>query len=153
MIKAVRQKKRRKRRLYIVGSLVILLAATGGTLHRLSLSLQDISRIIQLAAGKISKSNTKVNESSRLATDIQNALVKTMRKKYGTVADLGVKQAPFFVLIGARMPSVLVEVSFISNPVEERRLKSDRYLDRVADGIVQGVMAYAEGTRTAFLKK
>lgn len=97
--------------------------------------------------------NTKVNESSRLATDIQNALVKTMRKKYGTVADLGVKQAPFFVLIGARMPSVLVEVSFISNPVEERRLKSDRYLDRVADGIVQGVVAYAEGTRTAFLKK
>lgn len=53
MIKAVRQKKRRKRRLYFVGLLVILLAATGGTLHRLSLSLQDISRIIQLAAGKI----------------------------------------------------------------------------------------------------
>jgi len=57
MIKAARQRKRRKRRLYIVGLLVFLLAATGGTLHRLSLSLQDISRIIQLAAGKISQSN------------------------------------------------------------------------------------------------
>ncbi len=54
MIKAVRQKKRRKRRLYFVGLLLLLLAAGGGTLHRLSLSLQDISRIIQLAAGKIS---------------------------------------------------------------------------------------------------
>ncbi len=60
MIKAVRQRKRRKRRLYIVGLLFILLAATGGTLHRLSLSLQDISRIIQLAAGKISNSNESV---------------------------------------------------------------------------------------------
>jgi len=97
--------------------------------------------------------NTKVNESSRLATEVQNALVKTLRKKYGTVADLGVKQAPFFVLIGARMPSVLVETSFISNRVEERRLRSGRYLDRLADGIVRGVLAYAEGTRTAFLKK
>ena len=97
--------------------------------------------------------NTKVNESSRLASEIQNAVVKDLRRKYGTVADLGVKQAPFFVLIGARMPSVLVETSFISNPTEERRLKSDRYLDRIADGIVKGVMAYAEGTTTAFLKK
>lgn len=97
--------------------------------------------------------NTKVNESSRLAGEIQNALVKNMRRKYGTIPDLGVKQAPFFVLIGARMPSVLVEVSFISNPVEERRLKSDRYLDRLADGIVNGVVAYAEGITTAFLKK
>ncbi len=97
--------------------------------------------------------NTKVNESSRLASEIQSAVVKNLRKKYGTVADLGVKQAPFFVLIGARMPSVLVETSFISNPTEERRLKSDRYLDRIADGIVRGVLAYAEGTRTAFLRK
>jgi cell division protein FtsI (penicillin-binding protein 3) len=60
MIQAVRKRKRRKRRLYIVGILVILLAATGGTLHRLSLSLQDISRIIQLAAGKISNGNENV---------------------------------------------------------------------------------------------
>ncbi len=54
MIKAVRQKKRRKQRLLFVGLLIVLLAAAGGTLHRLSLSLQDISRIIQLAAGKFS---------------------------------------------------------------------------------------------------
>ena len=60
MIKAVRQKKRRKRRLYLVGLLVILLAAAGGTLHRLSLSLQDISRIIQIAAGKISNTQDDI---------------------------------------------------------------------------------------------
>ena len=97
--------------------------------------------------------NTKVNESSRLASEIQNAVVRNLRRKYGTVVDLGVKQAPFFVLIGARMPSVLVETSFISNRVEEKRLRSSRYLDRIADGIVNGIIAYAEGTRTAFLKK
>ncbi len=97
--------------------------------------------------------NTKVNESRRLAADIQDAVVTKLRSKYGTVADLGVKQAPFFVLIGARMPSVLVETSFISNRTEEKRLRSKRYLDRIADGIVSGIIAYAEGTRTAFLRK
>jgi cell division protein FtsI (penicillin-binding protein 3) len=60
MIKAVRQKKRRRQRLFFVGLLVILLAAAGGTLHRLSLSLHDISRIIQLAAGKISDTDKVV---------------------------------------------------------------------------------------------
>ena len=66
MIKAVRQKKRRRKRLFFVGVLVILLAAAGGTLHRLSLSLQDISRIIQLAAGKI----TDTDQSPRPAKSI-----------------------------------------------------------------------------------
>ncbi len=66
MIKAVRQKKRRRKRLLFVGMLVILLAAAGGTLHRLSLSLQDISRIIQLAAGKISDTDQNLPERAVL---------------------------------------------------------------------------------------
>ena len=95
--------------------------------------------------------NTKVDESSRLAGYVQKEVVKNLRKKYGNVKSKGVKQAPFFVLIGARMPSVLVEVSFISNRKEEKRLKSDRYLDRVAEGIVNGIKSYISDTKLAYL--
>ncbi len=95
--------------------------------------------------------NTKVDESSRLAGYVQREVVKNLRKKYSNVKSKGVKQAPFFVLIGARMPSILVEVSFISNRKEEERLKSDRYLDRVAEGIVNGIKSYISGTKLAYL--
>jgi N-acetylmuramoyl-L-alanine amidase len=95
--------------------------------------------------------NTKVDESSRLAGCVQRELVKKLRKQYDKVKSKGVKQAPFFVLIGARMPSVLVEVSFISNRQEEKRLKSDRYLSSVADGIVNGIKSYASDTKFAYL--
>ncbi|HID96966.1 MAG TPA: N-acetylmuramoyl-L-alanine amidase [Thermodesulfobacteriaceae bacterium] len=95
--------------------------------------------------------NTKVNESSRLAGSIQKQLVGNLRKKYSRIKDLGVRQAPFFVLIGARMPSVLVEVSFISNKAEEKRLKNNSYLDRIAEGIVDGISTYVAETQYAFL--
>ncbi|MCK4425222.1 MAG: N-acetylmuramoyl-L-alanine amidase [Deltaproteobacteria bacterium] len=95
--------------------------------------------------------NTKVDESSRLANYIQKEIVRNLRKRYSNVKSKGVKQAPFFVLIGARMPSVLVEVSFISNRKEEKRLKSNRYLDRVAEGIVNGIKSYISGTKLAYL--
>jgi len=95
--------------------------------------------------------NTKVDESSRLAGYVQREIVKNLRKKYSNVKNKGVKQAPFFVLIGARMPSVLVEVSFISNRKEEERLKSDRYLDRVAEGIVDGIKSYISDTKLVWL--
>jgi len=95
--------------------------------------------------------NTKVDESSRLADYIQKEVVRNLRKRYSNVKSKGVKQAPFFVLIGARMPSVLVEVSFISNRKEEKRLKSNRYLDRVAEGIVNGIKSYISDTKLAYL--
>ena len=95
--------------------------------------------------------NAKVDESSRLAGYVQREVVRNLRKNYRNVKNKGVKQAPFFVLIGARMPSVLVEVSFISNRKEERRLKSDRYLDRVAEGIVNGIKSYVSDTKMAWL--
>jgi N-acetylmuramoyl-L-alanine amidase len=95
--------------------------------------------------------NAKVDESSRLAGYVQREVVKNLRKKYSNVRSKGVKQAPFFVLIGARMPSILVEVSFISNRKEEERLKSDRYLDRMAEGIVNGIKLYVIDTKMAWL--
>lgn len=89
----------------------------------------------------------KVIPSNNLADYVQGALVKRLHKKYGQVRDLGVKQAPFVVLVGADMPSILIEVSFISNPREEKRLRNSRYLDALADAIVDGLKKYAQGAK------
>ncbi|MBW1936651.1 MAG: N-acetylmuramoyl-L-alanine amidase, partial [Deltaproteobacteria bacterium] len=86
--------------------------------------------------------NTKINESSRLAYDVEKGMVGKLKKKYRNVKELGVKQAPFYVLIGAEMPAVLVETGFITNPMERRRLASTRYLENLADGIVSGISSY-----------
>ncbi len=87
--------------------------------------------------------NAKINESSRLATEIQESLVKRVRKKYSNVRDLGVRQGPFYVLLGATMPSVLVETAFLSNPREEKRLNSSAYQKTAAEAIAHAVKNYA----------
>ena len=86
--------------------------------------------------------NTKIPESMELAQTIQKNLVHTLSQKYGEVHDLGVKGGPFWVLIGAEVPSVLVEISFLSNPAEEENLRDPQYLERIALGIYQGIIAY-----------
>ena len=91
---------------------------------------------------------SKINESSKLASLVQTSIVSTLKRRYRAVNDLGVKQAPFYVLIGANMPSVLVEVSFISNPREERRLRDGRYLEALAHGIMGGIERYIEGLKS-----
>ena len=67
--------------------------------------------------------NSKITESGRLGSKVHKSIVAHIEKKY-KIRDLGVKQAPFYVLIGANMPSILVEIGFLSNRVEEKRLKS-----------------------------
>lgn len=95
--------------------------------------------------------NSKIMESKRLAQYVQTGIIDTLKKRYRGIENLGVKQAPFFVLIGARMPAILTEISFISNRVEERRLESNRYLDLVAQGIANGIISYAEATENAYI--
>lgn len=96
--------------------------------------------------------NAKVNESARLAEFVQEGMVQTLRQTYSEIKDLGVKQAPFFVLIGAHMPAVLAEVSFVSNKQEENRLRNDHYLDHVARGLIRGIHRYARETEMAYLE-
>ena len=86
--------------------------------------------------------NTKISESSKLAHEVQRGVLGQVKKKYEDVRDLGVKQAPFYVLIGAEMPAILVETGFMTNPVERRRLQNRKYLETLADGIVAGVERY-----------
>ena len=95
--------------------------------------------------------NAKINESSRLASYVQTNMVGHLKKKYSKVRDKGVKQAPFYVLLGAQMPSILVETSFISNPRECKRLMDPAYQERLCDGIVMGIEKYIKATSpTAF---
>lgn len=91
--------------------------------------------------------NSKINESSRLASHVQLELVKNLKGNgYVKIRDKGVKQAPFYVLLGAQMPAILVETSFISNSRECKRLKSAKYQDRLCEGIVWGVKEYIKET-------
>ncbi|MFA5352738.1 MAG: N-acetylmuramoyl-L-alanine amidase [Thermodesulfovibrionales bacterium] len=85
---------------------------------------------------------SKRDESVRLAGYIQKSLVSTIRPQYPRVNDLGVKQALFYVLVGAKMPSALVEVSFVSNPEEEKLLSDDGYRQELARSIVSGIDTY-----------
>ena len=94
--------------------------------------------------------NTKINESNRLAKFVHNGLVKELRKKYTIVKNRGVRQAPFYVLIGAEMPAILVEVGYITNTIENRRLKSVSYLKRAASGIVKGIDLYIKDMEVAY---
>ena len=83
--------------------------------------------------------NTKISESSKLAYEVQKGMIFRIKKQYKTVRSLGVKQAPFYVLIGAEMPAILVETGFITNSIERKRLLSQRYLETLANGIVVGI--------------
>lgn len=85
---------------------------------------------------------TKVDESQKLARQIQQAMLSRLRPGYRGVRNLGVKRGPFYVLLGARMPSILVEVAFISNRREARRMRSPKYRQALAEGIAKGIMKF-----------
>ncbi len=107
-------------------------------------SISDLDFIL---ADLAMKSN--VDDSVRLGRSVQGAVMKGLHRNWPDVPDLGLKHALFYVLMGNRMPSILVETSFLSNKTEERRLASPEYQDAVANGIVEGVRAFV-AERQAF---
>ncbi len=86
--------------------------------------------------------NEKIDESRELAADIQEALSRRLQRVSRILKNRGVRKAPFVVLIGANMPSVLSEVSFLSNPTDEQLLKKPENRQRVAEGLYHGVESY-----------
>jgi N-acetylmuramoyl-L-alanine amidase len=84
----------------------------------------------------------KRDESIKLAHYIQNSMISTLNNGNKNTLDLGVKQALFYVLFGARMPSVLAEVSFISNPEEEKLLSNESYRIQIAEAIAEAINKY-----------
>lgn len=91
--------------------------------------------------------SSKIEESQAVAGHVQTSIVKNVSMKYKYVNDKGVKKAPFVVLIGADIPSLLVEASFLTNPREEKRLKTATYIERIVDGIIMGIKKYSEQTQ------
>lgn len=85
--------------------------------------------------------NSKIKESRDLAKDVQVSTVNRVRNKW-SVKSQGTREAPFYVLMGAKMPSVLIELGYITNRTEAKRLKSESYQEYLARGVVEGVMAY-----------
>lgn len=83
-------------------------------------------------------------ESLRLAKTVNDAIVKNVNGRFGRVSDLGLKQAPFYVLVGARMTAVLVEASFITNRREESRLYDPEYVSTIADSVVEAIRYYGK---------
>ncbi len=102
-------------------------------------SMHDLQDIIK----KIAR-NEKIEESKELASDVQDALSHRMQLVSSGEKNRGVKKAPFVVLIGANMPSVLSEISFISNPGDEKLLRKTDQRQHVADGLYRGIAAYLD---------
>jgi N-acetylmuramoyl-L-alanine amidase len=102
-------------------------------------SIHDLEDIVK----KIARSE-KIDESREFAADIQESLAKRIQKLNRTVKDRGVRKAPFVVLVGADMPSILTEISFLSNPADEQLLKKPEHRQRVAEGLYQGVANYLQ---------
>ncbi len=102
-------------------------------------ALPDVVKTIAL--------NNKLDESRDFATYVQREMMAKLRPSYKTIRDLGVKQAPFVVLIGAAMPSILTEISFMTNPQDARLLKSGVYRQRIAEALFGAVRKYQASLR------
>ena len=105
-------------------------SASGKSMH----SLTDIVRAIAL--------NNKIDESRDFATTVQKSMVSKLSIRNRQIRDLGVKQAPFVVLIGAGMPSVLAEISFITHKQEGQLLKTPAYRQSIAEGLLEAILRY-----------
>ena len=108
-------------------------AASDKSIHE----LQDLVKKIAL--------KEKIEESREFASDVQRSLHSGLAAKSPGLRDRGVKKAPFVVLIGANMPSILAEISFVSNPGDERHLQTAEYRQRIAESLYKGIAKYVSG--------
>ena len=104
-------------------------------------SLPDFVRAIAL--------NSKSDESREFASMVEQSMARRLKNVNRSLIDHGVKRAPFVVLIGALMPSILVEISFITNPREGQLLRGETYRQRVAEALLDGVQRYQKALRNA----
>ena len=109
-----------------------------------SRSMRELPDIVQAIA-----LNNKIDASRDFATIVQSTLYDQLRKANKELKNLGVKQAPFMVLIGATMPSILAEISFMTNEQEAKLLKTDKYRQQVADALLAGIMRYQGSLKKA----
>jgi N-acetylmuramoyl-L-alanine amidase len=103
-------------------------------------SIHELQDLVKKIAMK-----EKIEESRELAVDIQQSLHTGLASKAPAIRDRGVKKAPFIVLIGANMPSILAEISFISNPTDERKMQTSDYRQKIAESLYKGISKYVGG--------
>jgi N-acetylmuramoyl-L-alanine amidase len=103
-------------------------------------SIHQLSDLVKKIALK-----DKIDESREFAGDVEQSLYGGLQKGNSGLKDRGVKKAPFVVLIGANMPSILAEISFVTNPKDARQLQQPDYRERVAESLYKGVARYAGG--------
>lgn len=111
-------------------------------------SMGEFGSILEEILVDMQKTN-KVNESNKLASSIQDSMTGYMKKRYNRIKNLGIKRGPFYVLIGANMPSILIETGFISNRMEEKRLVNSKYIDNISNAIALGIDKYSNFIKTA----
>ncbi|HYA95571.1 MAG TPA: N-acetylmuramoyl-L-alanine amidase [Terriglobales bacterium] len=107
-------------------------------------SIHDLQDLVE----KIAR-NEKIDESRELATEVQAGLAKRMQRATRGQKNRGVKRAPFVVLLGANMPSILTEIAFISNPTDEAAMKKNDQRQKVAEGLLAGITQYLESLGSA----
>ena len=100
-------------------------------------TMKDLNNLV-----KAITTNSKIDESRDFAGLIQRFNIEGLQSSFQGLLDRGVHTAPFYVLIGANMPSILTEVGFISNPEEERWLRSEEYQQKLAESLLEGVRSY-----------
>ncbi|MEX1127254.1 MAG: N-acetylmuramoyl-L-alanine amidase, partial [Vicinamibacterales bacterium] len=110
-------------------------AGSGQTMNK----LPDILRAIAL--------NNKINESRDFADIVQRSMVRRLSTRNTALRDIGVKQAPFVVLIGAEMPSVLAEMSFVTNKQDAALLKTGAYRQQIAEALLDAVLRYQQSLK------
>jgi N-acetylmuramoyl-L-alanine amidase len=103
-------------------------------------SIHQLSDLVKKIALK-----DKIAESREFASDVEGSLYAGLQKNNAGLKDRGVKKAPFVVLIGANMPSILVEISFVTNPKDAEQLRDPEYRERVAESLYKGVARYEGG--------
>jgi N-acetylmuramoyl-L-alanine amidase len=99
--------------------------------------LQDLVKKIAL--------KDKIDESREFAGDVQESLYGGLALNNSGIRNRGTKKAPFIVLIGANMPSILAEISFVSNPTDERKMETSEHRQRIAESLYRGVSKYVNG--------
>jgi N-acetylmuramoyl-L-alanine amidase len=87
----------------------------------------------------------KIDESREFAGDVQQSLYGGLSLNSAGIRNRGIKKAPFIVLIGANMPSILAEISFVSNPTDERKMGTAEHRQRIAESLYRGVSKYVSG--------
>ena len=106
--------------------------------------LQGTDRLSQQVIVDSVLAGPKVIHSHKLAIDVQNGMMRHLKPKYPDVKNGGAKPGPFYILVGASRPSILIEVGYLTNPKERARLFTSDYQNRIAEGIAEGVGKYLD---------